>query len=282
MRDKKFKFTSETIQIGNHTLHRIQALRHIRGRANAGDLGGFVESPQNLSDLDTAWVAKNACVYGNAIVSHDALVTHNARVCGNARVDGQAIVEGAAKVYGHAHIGDRARVADNATVKGEALVLVDATITGNATIAGRASVWGQARVDKNATVRGFALVHDFATVTDSAFIGGRAVVGDHVTVKENAIVGGCAELRGRACMSANMIALCPSDILTIGPIGSRDYYLTVNIPTGLCTTGCFIGTIDDLIKAARTKSLTHPKTKEYLIMIHAINGIISFRRTGRY
>lgn len=258
MRDKKFKFTSETIQIGNHTLHRIQALRHIRGRANAGDLGGFVESPQNLSDLDTAWVAENA------------------------RVDGQAIVEGAAKVYGHAHIGDRARVADDATVKGEALVLVDATITGNATIAGRASVWGQARVDKNATVRGFALVHDFATVTDSAFIGGRAVVGDHVTVKENAIVGGCAELRGRACMSANMIALCPSDILTIGPIGSRDYYLTVNIPTGLCTTGCFIGTIDDLIKAARTKSLTHPKTKEYLIMIHAINGIISFRRTGRY
>ena len=41
-------------------LHRIRALRDVREDVHAGDLGGFVQSEENLSQEGQCWVANNA------------------------------------------------------------------------------------------------------------------------------------------------------------------------------------------------------------------------------
>lgn len=45
---KKYELTDKTMEINNRTLFRIRALRDF-GNVKAGDLGGFVETEDNLS-----------------------------------------------------------------------------------------------------------------------------------------------------------------------------------------------------------------------------------------
>ena len=88
---KKFELTSEFItNIFGTKLFRIKALIEF-GNVKAGELGGFVEKEENLSQDDNAWV------YGNARVHGDACVYGDARVCGDACVYGDA---GYATVHG--------------------------------------------------------------------------------------------------------------------------------------------------------------------------------------
>ncbi|MEY8265122.1 hypothetical protein AALA79_01895, partial [Lachnospiraceae bacterium 64-25] len=79
---KKYEFTGETKKTGifnNTTVRRIRAIAAF-GLVKAGELGGWIEKEENLSQDDTAWVCGDAEVYGNAKVYGDA------KVCGDAEV----------------------------------------------------------------------------------------------------------------------------------------------------------------------------------------------------
>ena len=115
----KYKLTEETKCVAGITLYRIQALINIPSHSvKAGDLGGWVQSENNLSQDDTAWVSGNAQVYDNALVYDDAQVYGNARVYGEAQVYGEARVSDNACVYDNARVYDNAWVCGNARVSG--------------------------------------------------------------------------------------------------------------------------------------------------------------------
>ena len=90
-------------------VYRIRALRAFAD-VKAGDLGGFVETKQNLSNMGNAWVCDNARVYDNAKVCDNARVCDNAWVCNNARVYGRAWVYDNARVYGNAKVCNNANI----------------------------------------------------------------------------------------------------------------------------------------------------------------------------
>ena len=124
---KKYELTTETLQYAGHTLHRIKALRDF-GIINAGELGGWIESEKNLSQVDNAWV------YGNAMVYDDAIVSDNAWVYDNAKVYGEAEVSGNATIWDHARVFDEALVYDNADIFNNAIVCGYADVNGEAKI----------------------------------------------------------------------------------------------------------------------------------------------------
>ena len=109
--DKKYELTNETKEFYGMVLHRIRALKDF-GRVRAGDLGGWVEKEDNLSQLGACWVYENAMVYGNA------WVYGNAKVYGNAMVYEDAMVYGSAKVYEDAMVYGSAKVYRNAAITG--------------------------------------------------------------------------------------------------------------------------------------------------------------------
>jgi cytoskeletal protein CcmA (bactofilin family) len=103
--------TDFKISIMGTTLFRIKAKTKIEKYGiNPGDLGGYVESENNLQVSGNAWVSGNARVYGNARVSGNAWVSGNSWVSGNARVYGDARVSGNARVSGDARVSGNARV----------------------------------------------------------------------------------------------------------------------------------------------------------------------------
>ena len=88
---KKYELTKEFIEHCGRRLFRIRALIDF-GNVKAGDLGGYVEKEENLSQEGNAWVYGNAKVYDNAKVYGNAKVYDNAEVCDNADVLGNAEV----------------------------------------------------------------------------------------------------------------------------------------------------------------------------------------------
>ena len=146
---KKYELTNETKTLADGTvLHRIRALRDIpRFGVKAGELGGFVEGENNLSQDGDAWVSGNAKVYGEAKVLDNAKVFGKAWVSDNAGGSGSVGVSGKAKVSGNACVYGNARVYGNAWVSGDVCVYGNAEVYGNAKVSGNAEVSGDAKVE---------------------------------------------------------------------------------------------------------------------------------------
>ena len=86
--NKKFKLLSddtfellynETIELFGRILFRKKAKINF-GDVETGELGGYIEKEENLSENGDAEVSGDALVYGNACVSVDDRVYGNARV----------------------------------------------------------------------------------------------------------------------------------------------------------------------------------------------------------
>ncbi len=135
----KFSLTKNTKNLFGITLYQIKAEMSF-GNISKGDLGGYIEKKENLSEEGDAWVYGNALVYGNAQVYGDARVYGNAQVYGDAKVYGNAWVSGNAQVYGDAQVYGNAQVSGNAWVYGNAMVSGNAQVYGNALVYGKLSL----------------------------------------------------------------------------------------------------------------------------------------------
>ena len=150
----KYKLSNIAIEFNGVTLHRIKALKDFSD-VKAGDLGGWIEKEENLSQIGNAWVYSNAKVYGNAKVFGNAQVfgkakVHdNAVVCDDAWVYDNAEVYGRARIFGNATVYLNAKVYDHAEVYDHAMVFVKAKICGNANVCGYAKICGNAVVKNN-------------------------------------------------------------------------------------------------------------------------------------
>ena len=102
-------------------LHRIRALRDVGKDVHAGDLGGYVQSAENLTQEGSCWLS------GDAIACEDALVSQH------------ALVSDQAVIRGSAYVGDSSRIEDHVVVEDHAIVTagcveLNARISGNAKI----------------------------------------------------------------------------------------------------------------------------------------------------
>ena len=89
--NKKYELTDETINHYGVVLHRIKALRSFSD-VEAGDLGGYIQSEDNLSHEGDCWIFDNAIVRDEAKVFDNAIICRNAIIRGNANIYNKAIV----------------------------------------------------------------------------------------------------------------------------------------------------------------------------------------------
>lgn len=248
MKNNKYRLIPEDCKINyGRKLYRIKALKDF-GVVKAGELGGYIESENNLSFDGEAWVCKNAEVFDNARICNDAKIYGNARIYGNAIVSNKATIEGKALVY------DNALICDNAWVWGKAYVCGNAKVFGTARVYDKTGVYGNARVYGNAIIRGNALVCGNATIY------GNAVLDDNVIIEKD------------------------TDWFRVGPIGSRNGFTTfaLNKDKSIYVfCGCFHGNIDEFEKAVEE---THKGTKyeeEYKLAIALAKKKITTAETNK-
>lgn len=124
---KKYKLTDDTRKYWGCTIYRIKALKDF-GDVKKGDLGGWVESEDNLSQ------------YGNCWVYDDAKVFDTSRVCDNAQMHNSSRLLKDSSMYGDAKIFDNVWVSDTSYILGTAKVYKNSHIYGRAVITGDAIV----------------------------------------------------------------------------------------------------------------------------------------------
>lgn len=140
---KKYELTTNTKMCFGRKLYQIKALKDF-GDVKAGDLGGYIEKEENLSQDGIAWVFGNAYVYGNARVYDDAYVYGNTLISGNAQVFGNACV------YDNAEVFDNAQVFGDAKVFGNTCVFDYACVYGNACVYDTTWIHCDAQISSNA------------------------------------------------------------------------------------------------------------------------------------
>jgi len=202
----KYTLIDDTFDHYGRTLHRIKALKNF-GNVKAGDIGGYVQSLDNLSQDGNCWIYDDARVFDNVKISDNAIIYGDARVFGDAKVYDDAIVYGNARVYNNAEVFDNARIFgnvevcdcarvyddaiiyDDAKVSGYATVFDDAIIFGNTTVSGNARVYGDARVFGDAEVSGYARIFGDSVTTSSV----QSVITHkhNITITDNNIIIGC-------------------------------------------------------------------------------------------
>ena len=135
-------------------LFRVKALKDF-GNVKKGDIGGYVEGENNLSQDGNCWI------YDNAVICDNARVEDNAQVYGDAEVCGDAIVCDYAKVWGNAIVRDNARVLvnarvlcnaviqDNAVVHGEVRIFDNVIVCDNVIIGGEVDICGDAIISSD-------------------------------------------------------------------------------------------------------------------------------------
>ena len=133
--DNKYELIPSDIE----GLFRIKALKDFNN-VKKGDIGGYIQSENNLSQLDDCWIYDNAVVMGDAVVRDNAKVCHNAQIYDKVIVMGNAFVLDNAQVCDNAFVLDNAQVCDNARIRGHAVVQHDAVVRGNAIICGDAII----------------------------------------------------------------------------------------------------------------------------------------------
>ena len=120
MRMKKYEIT-DIAHPDNPKLHRIRALTDVGTDVHKGDLGGFVETEDNLDQEGFAWIGKDAIA------------------CEDSYIGGDAILADSAVARDSAYVGNNAVIADHAVVQDNAIVC-DGLLTGKSCVCGYAVI----------------------------------------------------------------------------------------------------------------------------------------------
>ena len=175
---KKYEIVkSKSIVYNGRTLYRIRALKDFWTAPiemiHKGDLGGYVESENNLSQEGYCWIRNNAKVYDNAKVLDDAVIYKHAEIFGYAVIRKNAQVDDYAQICGAAEVFHNAKIYGNAVVTGKAQIYNNAQIHGFAVVCGKAKI------------RNYAQIYDSACVSDEAEVCGSSLVCNVAEIGKN-------------------------------------------------------------------------------------------------
>lgn len=240
--EKKYEFSEETLEVADHILHRIVALKDFSD-VKKGDLGGFIEKEINLSHDGNCWIYNNAKAFNNAKVYGDAVIYN------------EAIIRDSAHVYDNMRAFNRVNISGNARVYGNAV------LSGNAVISDRANVYGNAWIYGSARVYGSAKVYDRATLNNTCVVSG------------NAVIFGEADVNGNATITGDAKVCSIRDYLVFKNWWSSGRYFTWTRSNNMWKVGCFLGTGEELIKKAYADS--RKKGREYARIVKYVESIKS-------
>ena len=286
MEEKKFELTDETREGYDCTLYRIKALKYFSD-VKKGELGGFVEKEDNLSQDGNCWVYNDAKVFDEAKVFGNARVYGHAEVHGDAMIYGNACVSDDAQVFGDANVYDNALVYDGTIVYGNAHIGDNAEVYGkaivcdNAEISDNANVYGEAKVSENAQVRGYATINDsivkgYAIVSGYSKILDKSVIYEHVRIEGWAVIKESSNICGDMIIYDNPIikgtALISSikDYIVFKDIFGEIKNITWTKSNDMWCAGTFYGTGEQLIESAENNEC---KKKYYSLLVSNVNEI---------
>ena len=110
MEDKKYELVPETgTKLYNRPMYRIRALKDFSD-VKKGDLGGYVESEDNLSQTGNCWIYDDSIVGLGARVINNAVVKDCSTVIAHSEISDNAVIEDDSHIDNSTIVSDQSRV----------------------------------------------------------------------------------------------------------------------------------------------------------------------------
>ena len=257
--NKKYKLIKrKSIVTGNDTiLYRIKALKDF-GNVKKGEIGGFVESENNLSQEGNCWIHDEAKVLDNAMVLGNAQVLDNAIIKDYATVSDSACIKGSnVLISGKSHIYD-AVIIDNSKITGECNiggnVKIDNSLIFNSLITGPGYISISTII--NSIIEDFAKIErsklDYSSVINGSSVDSARI--ENVTILDGAVVKNVSIKNAVLGKEADISSV--SDLITINQISAKytpdetcngyTFYLSKDKEILACNDNGDIVTLDSL------------------------------------
>lgn len=155
---KKYEFTGETMEFEGRTLRQIRYIRN-GNRFEKGQLGGWIETEDNLSHEGYCCVMQEAKVFGHARVLEYARIREEAVVKDNAQI------KGIADIFGDAIVGADTIVEGKSIIRGYSVVFFYADEN-----YGQPNIYGENLIF-NCNIEATGSIHN-CTITNSKSLSG--------------------------------------------------------------------------------------------------------------
>lgn len=213
---KKYEIVrDQSITIYNKNLYRIRSLYDFmagNGRSvKKGDLGGWVQSEDNLSQSGKCWIFDDAKVFGNAIIRDNATISDQAESYNNAIICNSADILDYSRVFGNAMVLNSARIFSNSRIFDSAIIgaksqIYSSSIHGNAIVCTErrlcenSEIYGDAKILGDPTVSNMMISNNACILsTNHAFSVGPIYEGNYITFYRNIDNKLSVTYRGQGC-----------------------------------------------------------------------------------
>lgn len=155
--EKKYELTNITKEYGGKTLYRIRALKNF-GDVKAGDLGGWVQSEDNLSQKGYCWIYDNAkCMddarmYDNSRMYDDSKMYWNSIMYDDSRMRDKSEMRGNSKMYGYTIMRDNSIMYDNSTMYGNSRMYGNSVMYDDSKMFGNSTMYDNSRMYDNSVM----------------------------------------------------------------------------------------------------------------------------------
>ena len=131
MEDKKYELVPETIrEFYSKPMYRIRALKDFSD-VKKGDLGGYIESEENLSHEGICWIYDASIVGLGGKVIDNAIVKSFSTVINGSEISDDAIVEKSSVIDEYSVVSDQSRVTKSIMVGGSAVLFKSVVNSGS-------------------------------------------------------------------------------------------------------------------------------------------------------
>lgn len=231
-----------TKNFGSKILHQIARCTYgkinIEGKEvygeKMGEVGGWIESKNNLSQGGSCWVHPDAIVCGNATVSESAQIESGevgdfSSVRGTAVIKGNVCLKGHARVGGSVELTDSVVVSDHAVVNGSCILSGDTEAKDDAVVNSSANITeeDEERLKDERYARSMMLL---CVIKNSKISGSSRVFGE--TGMEDSVLEGAVTVRDAVLYDAKVKGNSTVKGYVEGPLEIED----TDLNTGIAST----------------------------------------------
>ena len=172
MNNKKYKLSNITMKFEGRTLYRIMASKDF-GDVRKGELGGWVQSENNLSQKGNCWIYNNAKCMDNARVFDNSLMFDRSEMHDN------TIIYDYSRMHGNSAMFDNSKMYGNSAMYGYSTMLDYATMCGNS------------------EMHDHSEMHDYSEMYEGSKMYNNSIMSGHGEMWKNGILDGDKNLYGK-------------------------------------------------------------------------------------
>ena len=170
--NKKYELTDITMEFEGRTLYRIRALEDFYD-VEKGDLGGWLQSEDNLSQEGYCWIYDNAKCVDNARMYDNSRIYNNAVMYDYSAMYDDSRMYDYSAMYDNSRMYDYGRMYDDSAMYGCSEIYEDSVMFDYSAMYGNSAMYGHSAMYNCSAMYDNSEMHDYSETCGNSKLKGR-------------------------------------------------------------------------------------------------------------